>query len=91
MMDIALERGRSLTDEVLTLLKEVIRGLQVPPERMTENVNRSGGPISAEAVTPKLGHKIGRQAAHGVIYHAAQEAGSRGRGQDLLEVLSRHP
>lgn len=32
MMDIALERGRSLTDEVLTLLKEVIRGLQVPPE-----------------------------------------------------------
>ncbi|GGR17533.1 adenylosuccinate lyase [Deinococcus ruber] len=91
MMDAALEQGCVLSGELLTLLTEVVRGLELYPERMAANLQLSGGLINAEAVMMQLAQKIGRGEAHEVVHHAAREVAIRGAGAGFLEVLSHDP
>jgi adenylosuccinate lyase len=57
---------------MLARLVAVLRGLKLDPARMRANLDLSGGLIVAEAVMLELGASLGRQAAHDVVYEAAQ-------------------
>src|ERR671918_1148332 len=80
MMDRAVTQACMLTSEILQRLIAVLSGLQVFPERMRRNLDLSGGLIMAEPLMLELGKQIGRQRAHDVVYDAAQEAVTQGRG-----------
>ncbi len=77
--------GRALTGAVVGMASILARmvmlfeGLRVFPDRMRENLDRSGGLIMSEALMLELGATIGRQRAHDAIYDAAQEAAVSGR------------
>jgi adenylosuccinate lyase len=79
MFDRAITEACSLTGDILQRLIEIFNGLQVFPDRMLENLHRSGGLIMAEALMLELGTRIGRQRAHDVIYDAAQAAATEWR------------
>ena len=79
MFDRAITEACSLTGDILQRLIEIFSGLQVFPDRMLENLHRSGGLIMAEALMLELGTRIGRQRAHDVIYDAAQAAATERR------------
>jgi adenylosuccinate lyase len=63
-----------LTAESLTRVQVVISGLRTNPKRMRRNLDLSAGMISSEAVMLRLGHIVGRQIAHEVVYDATQSA-----------------
>ncbi len=86
MMRNATQRACIATGDVLVRLREVMRGLQLNPERMRANLDIGQGLIMAEALMLSLGATIGRQEAHDVVYDAAQEAG-QGRG-DFATLLA---
>jgi adenylosuccinate lyase len=70
---------------ILTRMTMLFEGLRVFPDRMRENLDRSGGLIMSEALMLELGAAIGRQHAHDAIYDAAQEAAVADRSfRDLL-------
>lgn len=71
MMDDAIERACVLTGDLLTRLHVILAGLELHESRMRANLDVTGGLITSEAVMLALGHAIGRQAAHEVIYEAA--------------------
>ncbi|MGE5269410.1 MAG: hypothetical protein ACM3JG_07020 [Thiohalocapsa sp.] len=74
MMDAADGRAAIAAGDMLARLVEVLRGLQLDPERMRRNLDLGGGLIVAEAVMLDLGKVIGRQHAHDVVYDAAMAA-----------------
>ena len=74
MMDTAEQRACIATGDMLARMAEVMRGLQLDPNRMRANLDLGGGLIMAEAVMLQLGGTIGRQHAHDAVYDAAQQA-----------------
>jgi 3-carboxy-cis,cis-muconate cycloisomerase len=52
----------------------VLRGLMVYPENMTRNLDMLHGLLLSENVMLTLGEKIGRQAAHELVYELCMEA-----------------
>jgi len=74
MFDRAVTDACCLTGDILQRLVALFAGLRVFPERMLENLSRSGGLIMAEALMLELGRQIGRQRAHDAVYDAAQAA-----------------
>lgn len=68
-----------------TLLSRIV----LKPERMTENVLRSGGAISAEKIMMTLAAALGRQAAHDLVHEAMQAAFLE--SLPVFDVLWRHP
>jgi 3-carboxy-cis,cis-muconate cycloisomerase len=69
----------------LELTSRLIAGLQVNRERMRQNLDISRGLIMAEAVMMRLSQRIGRSAAHELLYHASMTALEQRRS--LGEVL----
>src|SRR5690606_27778315 len=69
----------TLTGDILLRMILAIRGLQVFPERMRQNLDLSGGLIMSEALMLELGAAIGRQRAHDAIYEAAQASANTDR------------
>jgi adenylosuccinate lyase len=67
-------RAAIASGDMLARLGEVLRGLELHPQRMRANLDLGGGLIMAEAVMLDLGKVIGRQHAHDVVYEAAQAA-----------------
>ena len=63
-----------MADGALSLTTRVVRGLQVNPERMLENLGQLNGLMMSEKVMLALGKKVGRQTAHDVIYHCSMRA-----------------
>lgn len=88
MTDI-LERSLIGMGDLLVRLRQVVSGLEIFPDRMRENLSRSGNLISSEAVMLALAQAIGRDHAHDVIYQDAMEAAVT--GTDFLEVLREDP
>jgi adenylosuccinate lyase len=86
IMDAAEARASIALGDALSRLVEVMRGLQLDPERMRRNLDLGGGLIMAEAVMLDLGAQIGRQHAHDVVYDAAQSAFVEGRS--FAELLA---
>ena len=84
MIDSAEGRACIATGDMLSRLAEVMRGLQLNPKRMRENLDLGGGLIMAEAVMLDLGQTLGRQHAHDVIYDAAQAAFVEGKSFSAL-------
>lgn len=72
IMKSAESRACIATGDMLVRMAEIMKGLTLNPERMSANLERSGGLIMAEAVMLDLGKAIGRQHAHDVVYDAAQ-------------------
>lgn len=87
--DTAESRACIAIGDVLGRLAEVMRGLQLRPERMRANLDLGNGLIMAEAVMLDLGRALGRQHAHDVVYDAAQAAFVENR--DFGAILAGDP
>jgi adenylosuccinate lyase len=87
MFDTAEAQACTAIGDALARLDEVVRGLQLHPERMRQNLDLGGGLIMGEAVMLDLGLAIGRQHAHDAVYDAAQAAFVEGKSfSDLLAI-----
>ncbi len=73
----------------LDLMKNILRGLIVHPERINQNLAGSACLISTEALMFLFGDKIGKPAAHHLLYETSMEAKNSGRL--LTELLASHP
>jgi adenylosuccinate lyase len=73
----------------LNLLKGILKGLIVHPDRINHNLTTSACLISTEALMFLIGDKIGKQAAHQLLYEISMEAHTT--GTPLSKLLSRHP
>jgi 3-carboxy-cis,cis-muconate cycloisomerase len=73
----AITRGSILIGETLERIHLIVSGLRLNPQRMSANLDLSGGMISGEAIMLELGKTIGRQHAHDVVYQTAQAAASQ--------------
>lgn len=73
----------------LDLMKNILRGLIVHPERINQNLAGSACLISTEALMFLIGDKIGKPAAHQLLYETSMEAKNSGRL--LTELLADHP
>lgn len=73
----------------LELLKNILGGLIVHPERINHNLETSACLISTEPLMFLIGDKIGKQAAHQLLYEISMEAHSS--GAPLSKLLSNHP
>ena len=81
-----LPHALALTDWILYRMNQVFANLDVHPERMTENLERSQGLPLAESVMLRLvDHGMGRQEAHELLRQCSLEALETGR--HLREVL----
>jgi 3-carboxy-cis,cis-muconate cycloisomerase len=74
MADAAESRACIAVGDMLARLVQIMRGLQLHPQRMRANLELGNGLIMAEAVMLELGKALGRQRAHDVVYEAAQRA-----------------
>jgi len=63
-----------LVGGMLFWVNKVLAGLQVYPEKMARNLDVLQGLLLSENVMLALGEKIGRQAAHEVVYEVCMEA-----------------
>src|SRR6185369_8325614 len=74
-----------LASGALREARRLAEGLVVEPDRMRDNLAATGGLIFAEAVASRLASRIGRQAAHALVEHAADAARESGRPfRDIL-------
>ena len=69
-----LDESCSLMGELLTYGEEMAKHMTVYPRRMQLNLNLLKGIMLSESVMLELGKKIGKQAAHEVIYENATKA-----------------
>jgi 3-carboxy-cis,cis-muconate cycloisomerase len=68
---------------------QAIEKIELDPERMRSNVDRTGGQIMAEAVLAALAPRIGRLEAHDVLERASRRAVETGR--HLKAILAEEP
>jgi 3-carboxy-cis,cis-muconate cycloisomerase len=78
-----------LASGALREARALAEGLEVDPARMQINLDATHGLLFADAAAARLGAKLGREAAHALVEHAANEV--RRTGDALLTVLSRQP
>jgi 3-carboxy-cis,cis-muconate cycloisomerase len=86
---IALPESFIATAGALRQMKLMLAGLTVDTGRMAQNLGMTSGLIVAEAVMMGLAPKLGRQAAHDIVYDACRDAAQSGRA--LIEVLVENP
>ena len=84
-MDRALEQACVGTVEAMDGLVGILRGLQVSPKRMRQNLDLTHGLINAEAVMLRLADVLGRQDAHHVVHHAVERV--NGEKISFLDAL----
>jgi len=58
----------------LNSAKFLLEGLEVSPERMKENMDKTKGLIVAESVMMSLAPHIGRQVAHDLVYDCCRKS-----------------
>ena len=86
---IALPESFIATAGALRQAKLMLAGLTVDTARMAHNLGMTSGLIVAEAVMMGLAPKLGRQAAHDIVYDACREVAQSGKV--LLDVLAANP
>ncbi len=64
-------------------------GLVVDADRMRANIDMTRGLLFADAAAARLGAHLGRDAAHRLVEHAAEQV--RASGTSLAEVLAQNP
>ncbi|MBV9653358.1 MAG: adenylosuccinate lyase family protein [Acetobacteraceae bacterium] len=78
-----------LASGALREARSLAEGLEVDTLRMRANIDITRGLLFADAAAARLGPKIGRDASHELVEHAAGEV--RRTGETLLAVLQRDP
>lgn len=73
----------------LSIMKHLIKGLIVYPDRIKENVARAATLISTEALMFYLGGTVGKQTAHKIVYETSMEAIETRK--PLIDLLMQHP
>ena len=86
---IALPESFIATAGALRQARLMLAGLTVDAARMARNLGMTSGLIVAEAVMMGLAPKLGRQAAHDIVYDACRAAAEGDR--PLLDVLAGNP
>jgi 3-carboxy-cis,cis-muconate cycloisomerase len=74
-----------VTSGALAKVTEVVRGLEVDPDRMASNLAETKGLIVSERVMMELAPQLGRERAHDLVYEASMTAFQDDR--PLAEVL----
>lgn len=82
--DATLATGKSLS-----LLKQLLKDLQVNPQRMHANILATQGFVHAEAVMLVLAKTLGKQSAHRLVYDLTMQAQSE--GLHLKQALINNP
>ncbi len=82
--DATLAAGKSLT-----LLKLLLKDLQVNPQRMRANILATQGFVHAEAVMLVLAKTLGKQSAHRLVYDLTMQA--QDEGLHLKQALINNP
>ena len=78
----------TLIDYMLWRLKGIVEGMQVYPERMKENLSRTGGLIHSQRIMLELIRRgLSRQEAYQIVQGRAMEAWERGK--DFQELIQR--
>jgi len=67
----------------------VLEGLEVDARAMRRNIDLTHGLVMSEAVMMGLGHHIGREYAHDLVYDICRQAATQQR--PLLDLLAEHP
>jgi adenylosuccinate lyase len=78
----------------LHLLRTILDDLIVHEERIRQNVDQAASLIATEALMFRLAEKMGKQAAHQLLYEIAMEArsgGKRSTDKPLIDLLAAHP
>ncbi len=65
--------------------RAVLEGLEVDPEAMRRNIDMTHGLVMSEAVMMGLGHHLGREYAHDLVYELCRDALKQRR--PLLDLL----
>ena len=89
VLDVILPEVAILGVSLATGLNQLVSGLDVNTAAMRRNLDISGGLIMSEAVMIALGDRLGRGAAHHLLYDAAIESVTT--GQPLAKILGAHP
>jgi 3-carboxy-cis,cis-muconate cycloisomerase len=78
-----------LTAGALARTNEIVAGLEIHPEKMSQNLNVTRGLILAEAVAFALRERLGKEKSHKIVEEAAGRAVKDGR--DFADVLLSEP
>ncbi len=81
----AIPEATMLAGRAVELLAELAAGLEVDAARMRANLEASGGSVLSEALLLAIAPRIGRDAAHQLIYEPSIAA--RERGQTFIESV----
>ncbi len=73
----------------LAHMKEIVDGLEVHSERMSQNAKLTRGLVLAEAVAFALRERLGREKSHKIVEEAARRATQD--GSDFADVLMSYP
>lgn len=84
-----ISRLFNLTDAALKKMNYVLAGLTVRPANMRRNLDIQKGLLMSEPVMMALGHKLGRQMAHELVYEICMDAFTR--DEPLREALLKNP
>lgn len=91
LIDHAVTESCILTGDLLTGLTRIVDGLEVFPDRMQVNLGLTGGLITAEAVMMELATMVGRQTAHEIVHHAAQQVATSHPRIAFADALAADP
>ena len=86
---IVLPEAFCLMAGALKQSRSVLEGLQVDAAAMRRNIDMTDGLVMSEAVMMGLGHHLGREAAHDLVYDLCREAIAQKK--PLLDLLAAHP
>ena len=78
----AVSDALRFTGGAAAAMREAVEGIEVHPERMRQNLERTGGLVMTEALTMALAERVGRGEAKQLVERAIQAGGS------LREALS---
>jgi len=73
----------------LARTNEIVAGLEVHPEKMSQNLNITRGLVLAEAVAFALRERLGKEKSHKIVEDAARRAVKDGR--DFADILLSSP
>ena len=85
----AIPEATMLASRAVELLGELVAHLEVDADRMRANLEASGGAVLSEALMLALAPRIGRDAAHRLMYELAIAA--RAGGRTLIEAVRTDP
>ena len=86
LFDGLMEEGMELATEVITRAEELTRTLYVNKERLLKNANINEGLDNSEYVMMNVAAKLGKDAAHQLLYDKAMK--TELEGKNYLQVLS---